>query len=270
MEYDPIKRSLGNVFNRHPLLRIMFYNLLDLLLLRSWHMHKAIRTWAKGREDKVMNILDAGAGFGQYSHYLSGFSQKWTITAIDVKEEQVDDCNNFFRRIGRDDRVKFEVQDLVEYRREEQFDFVLCVDVMEHVLEDVEVFRNYQHSLKPGGMLLISTPSDQGGSDVSGDSEESFIGEHVRDGYGIGEIEEKLRTAGFKKVDASYGYGTPGKVSWRFSMKYPMQMLNASKLFFLILPLYYVLVYPWCFLLNWLDVRGKHETGTGLVVKAWA
>jgi len=39
--------------------------------------------------------------------------------------------------------------------------------------------------------LLISTPSDQGGSDAQ-EEHDSFIGEHVRDGYAIKEIEEKL------------------------------------------------------------------------------
>jgi len=40
MQYDPIKRSLGNVFNKSPFLRKTFYRLLDLLLLRAWHIHK--------------------------------------------------------------------------------------------------------------------------------------------------------------------------------------------------------------------------------------
>jgi 2-polyprenyl-3-methyl-5-hydroxy-6-metoxy-1,4-benzoquinol methylase len=269
MEYDPIKRSLGNVFNRTPFLRKTFYNLLDLLLLRSWHVHQEIRRWAKGKESESLEILDAGAGFGQYTYYLSGFSPKWNITAIDVKEEQVADCNRFFGQIGRSDRVQFQVGDLVTYREENRYAFVLCVDVMEHVLEDVEVFTNYYHSLQPGGMLLISTPSDQGGSDVGEDHDESFIGEHVRDGYPIDEIQEKLRKAGFTKMEARYNYGTPGKISWRFSMKYPMQMLNTSKLFFILLPFYYLLFYPFCFVLNWMDVRGEHPTGTGLIVKAW-
>jgi 2-polyprenyl-3-methyl-5-hydroxy-6-metoxy-1,4-benzoquinol methylase len=269
MEYDPIKKTLGNVFNAHPLLRITFFRLLDLLLLRSWHIHKALREWSKGKEKDSVRVLDAGAGFGQYTYYLSGFSKHWSITAVDVKEDQVEDNNAFFKRIKRDDRVHFEVQDLTEFYREDNYDLTLCVDVMEHILEDVQVFKNIHRSLKPGGMLLVSTPSDQGGSDVSGDHDESFIGEHVRDGYGIGEIEEKMKSAGFSKVDASYSYGSPGKISWRLSMKYPMQMLNTSKIFFVILPVYYLIFYPIAFFLNWLDVRGKHPTGTGLIVKAW-
>jgi len=268
MQYDPIKRSLGKVFNKSPFLRKVFYKLLDILLLRTWHIKKDVRAWAKGRTGAT-EILDAGSGFGQYSYFLSGLRLKPTITAVDVKEEQIADCNQFFQRIGKKN-VIFQMGDLTTFREKEKFDMILCVDVMEHILEDVKVFENYCYSLKTGAMLLVSTPSDQGGSDVHDhDGEESFIGEHVRDGYNIKEIEQKLLNSGFSKVDARFVYGTPGQISWRLSMKYPIQMLGVSKLFFIILPFYYLVTFPFCLLLNYFDLHGTHKTGTGLVVKAW-
>jgi SAM-dependent methyltransferase len=250
--------------------------LLDLLLLRAWHVHKEInrltpalsKAVPAGRQSEEVNILDAGSGFGQYTYWLSGKFPKSKILSVDVKDEQVADCNNFFQTIERKN-VKFEVADLTKFVRENNFDLALSVDVMEHILEDVLVFKNIHASLKQGGMLLISTPSDQGGSDVHEDSEGSFIGEHVRDGYNIKEIEDKLKLAGFSKVEPRYAYGTPGKISWRLSMKYPMQMLSASKLFFIILPFYYLIAYPIAFILNYLDTNTSHKTGTGLIVKAW-
>lgn len=268
MQYDPIKRALGNVFNTTPSLRKTFYKLLDLLLLRSWHIHRELKTWAHIKKGQAVQILDAGAGFGQYTYYMSGISSNWKILAVDVKDEQVRDCNNFFGQIGRKN-VRFEVQDLVTYQQPETFDLVLSVDVMEHILEDVEVFKNFHASLKPGGMVLISTPSDQGGSDVHGDEEGSFIEEHVRDGYNIQEIQDKLKTAGFSKTEAAYAYGKPGQISWRLTMKYPLLMLNKSKLFFVILPFYYLLVFPFAYILNYIDTHTRHKTGTGLIVKAW-
>lgn len=268
MKYDPIKRSLGVVFNKKPFLRKLFYRLLDLLLLRTWHIKKAIREWKKYTKDEV-SILDAGSGFGQYSYYLSKQSKKWQILGVDVKTEQIEDCNNFFLTIGKADRVKFKYADLTKYTEENAFDLILSVDVMEHILEDVEVFKNFYTSLKAKGMVLISTPSDQGGSDVHHEDDHSFIDEHVRDGYNIREIIEKLTRAGFSKVEAKYSYGAPGKISWKLSMKYPILMLNASKLFFIILPVYYIITYPFAFILNYFDVHTKHKTGTGLIVKAY-
>lgn len=268
MQYDPIKRVLGEAFNRTPFLRRVFYNLLDLLLLRTWHVHKELRAWAANRRDSEQYILDAGSGFGQYTYFMSGMSRKWSVLAVDVKEEQISDSNCFIRAIGRQN-VLFRIGDLVKYREENSYDLILSVDVMEHIEEDVAVFRNFQASLRPGGMLVISTPSDQGGSDVHGDDEASFIEEHVRDGYNINEIQDKLKMAGFSKVEARYSYGKPGQVSWRLSMKYPMLMLNTSKIFFLVLPFYYLVTFPFSLVLNWLDVKGNHKSGTGLIVKAW-
>ncbi|KAA9333055.1 class I SAM-dependent methyltransferase [Hymenobacter busanensis] len=268
MHYDPIKRTLGDVFNRTPWLRQLFYNLLDLLLLRTWHVHRELRQWAKGRRDQAQNILDAGAGYGQYTYWLSGMSDKWQVLAVDVKDEQVADSNRFFRQIGRP-HVQFAVQDLVLYQQPNSFDLALAIDVMEHILEDVEVMTNLHASLKDGGMLIISTPSDQGGSDVHGADDASFIEEHVRDGYNINEIQQKLRTAGFERIEAKYSYGLPGQISWRLSMKYPILMLGVSKAFFVLLPFYYLVTFPFCLVLNWLDARGHHDSGTGLIVKAW-
>lgn len=268
MQYDPIKRVLGEAFNKTPWLRRLFFNLLDLLLLRTWHVHQELRGWAAGKRDRPLRLLDAGAGFGQYTYHLSGMSRNWKILAVDVKEDQIADNNQFFHRIGRRN-VLFKWADLVQFREENTFDLALSVDVMEHILEDVEVFKNIHASLREGGLLLISTPSDQGGSDVHGDEEASFIEEHVRDGYNILEIQEKLRSAGFRKIAARYAYGKPGQVSWRLSMKYPILLLGVSKAFFLLLPFYYFFVFPVCLVLNYLDVTHNHKSGTGLIVKAW-
>lgn len=268
MQYDPVKRSLGKFFNSNPILRILFYKLLDLLLLRSWHIHKELRKWAADRRKKEQHILDAGAGFGQYTWYLLNMSEAWKVLAVDVKEEQVADCNRFLQNMNKK-HGKFLVKDLTTFTLPDHFDLVVCVDVMEHVLEDVQVFKNFHTSLKTGGMLLISTPSDQGGSDVHDEEGSSFIEEHVRDGYNINDIREKLLLAGFTRTEAHYAYGKPGKISWKLSMKYPLRLLQLSRLFFILLPVYYLLTFPFCMLLNALDVQGRHATGTGLIVKAW-
>ncbi len=269
MQYDPIKRSLGNVFNKTPFLRKLFYQLLDLLMLRAWHVHRELRKWRKSQGTRNdIKILDAGSGYGQHTYYLTGMNRNWQILAVDVKDEQVDDCNRFFKQIGRNN-VHFEVADLTTFRKDNTYDLALSVDVMEHILEDELVFQNICASLKPGGMLLVSTPSDQGGSDVHDEGEGSFIEEHVRDGYNIKDIEDKMKRAGFSKVEALYSYGTPGKISWRLSMKWPIQLLGVSKAFFILIPFYYLITYPFAYVLNWMDTLSVHKTGTGLIVKAW-
>ena len=239
-----------------------------MLLLRSWHVRKELRRWRR-KNNEVQNVLDAGSGFGQYTYNLLRKNRDYTVKAIDISHEHVEECRKFFGKLNSADRVSFEQADLTRYRVENEYNLILSVDVMEHILEDELVFKNFLLSMRPGGMLLISTPSDQGGSDVHHDSDESFIGEHVRDGYSVEDIEGKLKKAGFSKVIAKYSYGNHGKISWRLSMKYPIMMLNFSKLLLPVLMIYYLFTFPICLLLNYFDLIMTHSSGTGLIVKAW-
>ncbi|MDC1107200.1 class I SAM-dependent methyltransferase [Prolixibacteraceae bacterium] len=269
MKYDPIKRSLGKVFNRTPFLRIMFYKLLDILLLRSWHIRKELKKLTIEQGE----ILDAGSGFGQYVYRMSCYFKKVMILGVDVKKEQITDCNQFFTKIREEERIFFEYADLTKFRSKGRFSLILSVDVMEHIEEDCQVFDNFYHSLSDNGTLLISTPSDQGGSDAHDhehdfDHVHGFIDEHVRDGYGIDDIKSKLNNAGFSSVNVAYSYGWPGKLSWKLSMKYPILLLGVSQVFFVLLPFYYLIVFPFCILLNYMDVMKSHDTGTGLIVVA--
>ena len=270
MRYDPVKKSLGKVFNKTPYLRILLYRLLDLLLLRSWYVRKEIKKWVKTAPENS-SVLDAGSGFGQYVWRLSKLSKNIQITGIDVKSEQIYDCNTFFSKIGLSERVIFKEADLTRINDFEQYNLILSIDVMEHIKEDELVFSNFFNSLKKDGTLIISTPSDKGGSDAENHSDNKvagFIDEHVRDGYNMYDLEEKLHRAGFNNVKSKYMYGIPGNIAWKLSMKYPILMLNLNKLFFIILPFYYLLTFPIALILNILDLKLRHEKGTGLIVVA--
>ncbi len=132
MKYDPIKKSLGIVFNATPVLRIVFYRLLDLLLLRAWHIRKELKIWA-AKNQQPLQILDAGSGFGQYSYYMSKLNPAYKITGTDIKEEQIFDCSLFFSKINKAEQVSFEYADLTQFVQNETYNLILSVDVMEHI-----------------------------------------------------------------------------------------------------------------------------------------
>jgi len=108
------------------------------------------------------SVLDAGSGFGQYTWRISSLYKGWRIKAIDINKEQVEDCNYFIAETGRAERIRFETGDLTLLNDIEFFDFILTVDVMEHIEKDELVFTNFYKSLKNNGILMISTPSDLG------------------------------------------------------------------------------------------------------------
>ncbi|MEA1886000.1 MAG: class I SAM-dependent methyltransferase [Bacteroidota bacterium] len=262
-----MKSRIGKIVNRSVWLRKVFYALLDILLLRTWHVKRILRQYSaehQGAED----LLDAGSGFGQYTWRMWKINKNWNIHGVDIKEEQINDCNKFISRTRAADKVTFRLADLTTCRENEKYDLILSVDVMEHIEDDMTVFSNFYSLLRNKGWLIISTPSDKGGSDVHHEDDHSFIDEHVRDGYGGDEIRGKLQAAGFGDIKTRYTYGPPGNISWKLSMKYPVRMLNTSMILAVFLPFYYILVMPFVLTLNYFDVRLKHSEGTGLLVIA--
>jgi cyclopropane fatty-acyl-phospholipid synthase-like methyltransferase len=266
MHYDPIKKVFGNFIRKNPWIRILFYKLLGVMFLREWHVKRELRRQLSDR-NKPFTVYDAGSGFGQYSYYIAKQFSLASIYGIDLKEEQVADCNQFFHAVGLT-QCSFAVEDLTQIQHSNTFDFILSVDVMEHIHDDTSVFSNFFCALKSKGTLFINTPSNLGGSDAHSDEEESFIGEHARNGYGVDEIREKLESAGFSVESIRYTYGVWGSRYWKLGIKYPMQMLNISKMFFLLLPFYYLVVFPIVLPMMLFDYTSDNKAGTGLNVLA--
>ncbi len=270
MDYDPIKDRLGDAFGRSPSLNKVFYRLLDTVFLRSWYVRREL-TALIGilPADRPVRVLDAGTGFGQYAYFLLDRFPHVEVTAVDVKADYLARAKRFFEQTPHCSRITFRQLDLTEPMAEEGvYDLCLSVDVMEHIEDDRAVFRNFHRVLRPGGYVIVNTPSDQGGSGVTAEGEESFIGEHVRDGYPPAELREKLETAGLSVVDWMYTYGRWGAAGWRLLVKWPIGLLNRSMALGALLPLYYLPALPAGLALNALDLRAPNPTGTGLLMVA--
>lgn len=266
MQYDPVKTIFGNLVRSRPVLRRILYWLLGLLFLREWYVKRALRGLLQNRSGRV-EMYDAGMGFGQYTYYVARRFPNVQILAVEVKVEQVEDCRQFVSAMGMK-QCSFAVEDLLTIQHDNRFDLVLAVDVMEHIADDRRVFGNLARSLKPGGVLLVNTPSNLGGSDVHGEDERSFIEEHARAGYGVEEIREKIESAGLQVESITFTYGPYGALAWRLGIKYPMLLLNVTKLLLVVLPFYYIVTLPLILPLMYLDYTSKNETGTGLLVVA--
>lgn len=263
MYYDPIKNVFAGTIKRFPFLRILFYKILDLMFLRSWYVRRELKKLRNLFGDKTIDIYDAGSGYGQYSYFLAKKLKPCSIFSVDVKGDWIKNSEQFFesRKI---ENIDFAVEDLTKIEHQNKFDLIVCVDVMEHIEEDIKVFKNYFNALKDGGYLLINTPSVFGGSDVHNNEEESFIGEHARDGYSKEDLESKLHPLGFKTYQSRYTYGFWGDIAWRTGIKFPIQMLNISKLFFIILPIYYLVTLPLTLIMMYIDYSSKNKIGTGI------
>ena len=263
MYYDPVKNVFAAAIKRFPFLRIIFYKLLNLFFLRAWYVKRELKKIRENFGSRQIDIFDAGTGYAQYTYFMSINLQPNKIYAVDVKGDWIKDNKAFFKS-KKINNVTFGIEDLTAINHKEEFDLIVCVDVMEHIDDDVKVFKNFYNALKPGGYLLINTPSTFGGSDVHEDQEESFIGEHARIGYSDEDLKSKLSPVGFRDYYHKYSYGFWGDKAWRLGIKFPMLLLNISKIFFLVLPIYFLITFPFTLAMMFLDYSFKNKVGSGI------
>jgi SAM-dependent methyltransferase len=264
IEYDPLKSIFGRWIARSVPMRRLFYTALGMLFLRQWHVRAELKRIA--RSNKVRDILDAGSGYGQYTHLMGRLFPGARITAVDVKNDQVADCRWFTERVARYE-ASFEVADLTTFCRPESFDLALSVDVMEHILDDEAVYRNLFASLRAGGRLVVVTPA--AGREQSHVGVDSVIGEHVREGYTEREFHEKISTAGFtvEKLWRTY-HPLWGKLAWLILQRVPMRLLSLSKFLAVVVVPWMLVLYLPAALFMWLDLHSAHRRGGGWLMVA--
>lgn len=266
--YDPVKDRFANLIRRFRFLRTLFYKLLDLFFLRSWYVRDILRDYGSDIDQKgEWKLLDAGSGFGQYDRFILNEFRNVKVKAIDVKADYLADSRNYFKRDITNGRIDFQQQDLLELNNSQEYDFAICIDVLEHIEEDRKVMKNINAALKSGGYFLMHSPSIYSEEDADGD--DSFVDEHARTGYSKEDITEKLESAGFTPVDVAYTYGKKGHFAWELLIKYPMLWLTKIKLWALpLMAVYYIFTLPLGLLLMSLDVNDENERGTGIYALA--
>ena len=82
-----------------------------------------------------------------------------------------------------------------------RFDVVICLEVVEHIIDDLKLFRDMAACLKPGGRLLLTTPNYDYvamSKTDNGPFEKEEQGWHVRRGYTPAMLRELCRASRFE------------------------------------------------------------------------
>lgn len=154
-------------------------------------------------------VLDLGCGNGYYSYLLSKLPIKLNITGIDNHVSAIDDARN---RVG-ERNVKFIIGNAEKIPfQKNYFDKVVMSEIIEHVKDDIEVLKEARRVLKPGGILVLTTPNKDYPFlwDPINWFLEHFFNFHIKSGFCAGiwnqhirlykpeEIKKSLEKSGFK------------------------------------------------------------------------
>jgi SAM-dependent methyltransferase len=187
----------------------------DTLVLDRW-------LWIRSRLPRTRNgesLLDVGCGTGAFTigAALRGYESlglNWEEHNQKAAAERA--------RLCKADSARFEVLDIRNLHTlpdlSKRYDVAICVEAIEHIIDDRKLLRDIAACLKPGGRLLLTTPhlffrpisaSDMGPYSRVED------GGHVRRGYTPGMLHELCRQAGLEVERFSYCSGfLSQKLTW--------------------------------------------------------
>ena len=104
-----------------------------------------------------ITAADVGCNSGNLSLYMA--KHGCNVLGIDYARNVIDGARASAEHY-RIKNVDFVAMDFVkEWNRTDEFDFVFCCNVLEHVREDREFVEKFYQMLKPGGKLLLIIPT---------------------------------------------------------------------------------------------------------------
>jgi 2-polyprenyl-3-methyl-5-hydroxy-6-metoxy-1,4-benzoquinol methylase len=124
------------------------------------------------------------------------------VLGISDTERELADARRRAQLLGID-HVAFEVHDLRELDSlpapPEPYDNVICLEVIEHVIDDVAVLRALARRTRTGGRLLLSTPTAEHRPQYLEMRHQTAVedGRHVRYGYSPAQLRRVVEAAGF-------------------------------------------------------------------------
>ena len=140
---------------------------------------------------EVRSVLDVGCGSGENLGALAALG-RYELTGMDISQEAL----NLARR--RVPSARFVLIDIEREALPEQFDLVMSIQVVEHLLDDIAAFKNIAGMTR--AYVFIST--------IAGRMRPSEVEiGHVRN-YSVIELRRKLELVGLEVVKM-WGWGFP-------------------------------------------------------------
>lgn len=161
--------------------------------------------WSKVAPYVGTRVLEVGSGIGSMTRF---FSSRDLVVATDIDSTYLAQLRNGFEHLPHVRVCQFDLAaDHVSDDVGTGFDTVLCLNVLEHIEDDLVALRRIYDILAPQGRLVLIVP---GLSSLFGEIDRA-IGHHRR--YERGELHRKLEATGFI-VEHLSAFNIIGALGW--------------------------------------------------------
>jgi trans-aconitate methyltransferase len=162
--------------------------------------HRERQRWfLKASENIILRngyILDAGCGRGDYTMMCGYLYPDSRVLGLDFSGDNISKCFEKAEKASLR-KVHFEVGDLRNLKYQNMFDFILCIDVLEHLAEDEAVLERFWQALTKKGYLYIHVPLHVQKYYFNKFRQKFATPDHVIDGYNSEDIKRKVLRTGF-------------------------------------------------------------------------
>ncbi len=161
-----------------------------------------------------LHILEVGSGDGLFCFEAAKMLPDSQIIGMELNAAEARACKKRAQVEGIDN-LDFVQGLLQDFSWTSKFDFLFCLDVLEHIKDDMTAVREMAAVLKPGGKLLVHVPSrffqDIDGSmhTVADEDAWRINPGHVRNGYTKDELHALLCGANLSVQEIAPTQGPP-------------------------------------------------------------
>lgn len=205
-------------------------------------------------------VLEIGSGRGLALFWLARHHPDWTLIGIEIDSSMAGPSCIAARR-GKWTNLSFVQDSATSLSEEKCYDLVLCVDVLEHIPDDVGLLQRIARALKPGSYFVVHVPRRrQDQWRLLNVFKLHTVVDHVRNEYTEEELRQRLTDAGLYIREFQYTFGRWGEISFELNMLAWQRWWLRNLLM--------LLTYPVAIPLGYIDTRQHHQLGNGFLVAA--
>jgi SAM-dependent methyltransferase len=154
---------------------------------------------------QASRILDAGCGRGVISRILARRYRDASVDAVD-ENATAQEVNRTLSDAMLLKNCHFITDDLLNLSNKNYYDLIVSVDNLEHVQDDATLLKVFYNAMLPAGLLVLHVPHYYRRWPVFTWRKNFDVPGHVRPGYHLPEINERVLRAGFSIVRTGFSY----------------------------------------------------------------
>src|SRR5712692_9054335 len=105
-------------------------------------------------------VLEIGAGIGNYSARILADPCVQSLTAIEIDPRCAEEWQRAFTSIDGDKKASLIGRDYMDVELAPgSFDSIVCLNVLEHIVDDVRAVQKAYDALTPGGRFVVYVPA---------------------------------------------------------------------------------------------------------------